>query len=99
MRKATLDLLEALTGLAIGLAATLVLLQALHQPLAARELARRPDHACRAGPRAPYLDREIVVLQGVAYVCDGYSGNWRRLSAQAQQQLRAVKTGPLWSNY
>jgi hypothetical protein len=99
MPRVILELIGAVTGLAVGALATVAIVPVIHQPLAAHELPPVADHPCRAGAHAPYLDGDMVKIQGIAFVCDGYSGQWRNQPDPAiQQQIRAARNGALWSN-
>jgi hypothetical protein len=91
MRKAGLQLLEAFMGIFLGMIAASTLQLALHRPLAAHELPRLADHPCRAGTQhPPYLHGEVVTLDGTAYVCNGFNGNWRHLPAGAERRMHNI---------
>ena len=91
MRKTGFQLLEAFTGIFLGVLAAATLQIALHHPSAARELPRLADHPCRAGTQhAPYLHGEVVTISGTAYMCNGFDGSWRHVPAGADRRMHGA---------
>ena len=88
-RKTAAQLLEAVTGIFLGVVAAATLQIALDHPSAARELPRLADHPCPVGGQhAPYLNGDIVTIAGTNYVCNGFDGSWRHVPAGAERRTR-----------